>query len=160
MYFFKPVSHSPFSRNHAPQLKATPRKAIEHRQYNVFGCRCLHSRNVNGARYTSLRMVPLSESSTHFHLLKSWLSQSVVLKGPFNKKESTFAVIMASAASNAAMATEVLAVQGKYYKMVPPKLATMFIVSGSQYFGYCIAGLMKRELNISCDNVPLDIAFG
>jgi hypothetical protein len=53
---------------------------------------------------------------------------------------------MASAASNPAMATEVLAVQGLMYKIVPNKIATMFIVSGSQFLGYCIAGLMKREL--------------
>jgi OPT oligopeptide transporter protein len=38
---------------------------------------------------------------------------------PFNKKENAFIVIMASAAANSALGTEVLAVQRLYYNFTP-----------------------------------------
>ena len=41
------------------------------------------------------------------------------LKQPFNKKENAFIVIMASAAANSALGTEVLAVQRMYYNFTP-----------------------------------------
>ena len=40
-------------------------------------------------------------------------------KQPFNKKENAFIVIMASAAANSALGTEVLAVQRLYYNFKP-----------------------------------------
>ena len=40
-------------------------------------------------------------------------------KQPFNKKENAFIVIMASAAANSALGTEVLAVQRLYYNFTP-----------------------------------------
>ena len=40
-------------------------------------------------------------------------------KHPFNKKENAFIVIMASAAANSALGTEVLAVQRLFYNITP-----------------------------------------
>ena len=40
-------------------------------------------------------------------------------KHPFNKKENAFIVIMASAAANSALGTEVLAVQRLFYNIEP-----------------------------------------
>lgn len=40
-------------------------------------------------------------------------------KHPFNKKENAFVVIMASAAANSALGTEVLAVQRLFYNITP-----------------------------------------
>ncbi|KAI0298904.1 OPT oligopeptide transporter protein-domain-containing protein [Russula brevipes] len=53
--------------------------------------------------------------------------------GPFNKKENAFIVIMANAAANAAMATEIFSVQILFYKINP----------GCQLLGYGIGGLMR-----------------
>ena len=44
---------------------------------------------------------------------------SLHLKQQFNKKENAFIVIMASAAANSALGTEVLAVQRLYYNFTP-----------------------------------------
>jgi hypothetical protein len=49
--------------------------------------------------------------------------------GPFNKKENAFIVIMASAAANAALGTEVLAVQRLYYNITPNPAASVLYAS-------------------------------
>ncbi|KAF8135498.1 OPT oligopeptide transporter protein-domain-containing protein [Boletus edulis] len=66
--------------------------------------------------------------------------------GPFNKKENAFAVIMASAAANSALGTEVLAVQRLYYNITPNAGASIFLLFSSQLLGYGIGGLMRPIL--------------
>ena len=46
-------------------------------------------------------------------------------KHPFNKKENAFIVIMASAAANSALGTEVLAVQRLFYNITPNPAASI-----------------------------------
>jgi hypothetical protein len=50
---------------------------------------------------------------------------------PFNKKENAFIVIMANAAANAAIGTEVLAVQRLFYNITPNAAASILYVSMS-----------------------------
>ncbi|KAI0066210.1 OPT superfamily oligopeptide transporter [Artomyces pyxidatus] len=66
--------------------------------------------------------------------------------GPFNKKENAFIVIMASAAANSALGTEVLAVQRLYYNITPNGGASIFLLFSSQLLGYGIGGLMRPIL--------------
>ncbi|KAF8552269.1 OPT superfamily oligopeptide transporter [Imleria badia] len=61
---------------------------------------------------------------------------------PFNKKENAFIIIMASAASNSALATEVLAVQRLYYNITPNAAASIFLLFSSQLLGYGIGGML------------------
>jgi hypothetical protein len=72
----------------------------------------------------------------------------VALKGPFNKKENAFIVIMANSAATSAMATEVLAARVLFYKILPKGLAPMLLIAASQLLGYGIAGLMRRKLSL------------
>ncbi|KAJ7707539.1 OPT oligopeptide transporter protein-domain-containing protein [Mycena rosella] len=65
---------------------------------------------------------------------------------PFNKKENAFIVIMASAAANSALATEVLAVQRLYYEITPNPAASIFLLFASQLTGYGIGGLFRPVL--------------
>jgi OPT family oligopeptide transporter len=65
---------------------------------------------------------------------------------PFNKKENAFIVIMASAAANSALATEVLAVQRLYYDFTPNAGAAIFLLFASQLGGYGIGGLFRPVL--------------
>lgn len=65
---------------------------------------------------------------------------------PFNKKENAFVIIMASAAANAALATEVLAVQRLYYDVNPSAAASILLLFSSQLLGYGIGGLMRSVL--------------
>lgn len=65
---------------------------------------------------------------------------------PFNKKENAFIVIMASAAANSALATEVLAVQRLYYGITPNPGASIFLLFASQLTGYGIGGLFRSVL--------------
>ncbi|KAI6019141.1 OPT oligopeptide transporter protein-domain-containing protein [Pisolithus marmoratus] len=65
---------------------------------------------------------------------------------PFNKKENAFVIIMASAAANAALATEVIAVQRLYYSVNPNTAASIFLLFSSQLLGYGIGGLMRSVL--------------
>lgn len=65
---------------------------------------------------------------------------------PFNKKENAFVIIMASAAANAALATEVLAVQRLYYDVNPSAAASIPLLFSSQLLGYGIGGLMRSVL--------------
>ncbi|KAI9452352.1 OPT oligopeptide transporter protein-domain-containing protein [Lactarius psammicola] len=66
--------------------------------------------------------------------------------GPFNKKENAFIVIMASASANAALGTEVLAVQRLFYNITPNGVASVFLLFSSQLLGYGIGGLMRPIL--------------
>ena len=67
------------------------------------------------------------------------------LKGPFNKKENAFIIVMASSAANVAMATEVFAARALFYNILPKGLPPMFLLTATQLLGYGIAGLMRRE---------------
>ncbi|KAJ7364210.1 OPT oligopeptide transporter protein-domain-containing protein [Mycena albidolilacea] len=67
-------------------------------------------------------------------------------KHPFNKKENAFVVIMASAAANSALATEVLAVQRLYYNITPNPASSIFLLFASQLAGYGIGGLFRSVL--------------
>ncbi|KAA1475197.1 OPT superfamily oligopeptide transporter [Dentipellis sp. KUC8613] len=66
--------------------------------------------------------------------------------GPFNKKENAFIVIMAGAAANSALGTEVLAVQRLYYNITPNAGASIFLLFSSQLLGYGIGGLLRSVL--------------
>ncbi|KAH8992871.1 OPT oligopeptide transporter [Lactarius hatsudake] len=66
--------------------------------------------------------------------------------GPFNKKENAFVVVMASAAANAALGTEVLAVQRLFYNITPNGASSIFLLFSSQLIGYGIGGLMRPIL--------------
>ncbi|KAJ5186100.1 Oligopeptide transporter OPT superfamily [Penicillium cf. griseofulvum] len=65
---------------------------------------------------------------------------------PWNRKEHTAAVIMASAASVSALSTEALAVQKLYYGGYPNAAAGVFITISSQLIGYGVAGMMRNVL--------------
>ncbi|KAJ6623963.1 OPT oligopeptide transporter protein-domain-containing protein [Mycena sp. CBHHK59/15] len=65
---------------------------------------------------------------------------------PFNKKENAFIVIMASAAANSALGTEVLAVQRLYYEVTPNPGASIFLLFASQLAGYGIGGIFRSVL--------------
>lgn len=66
--------------------------------------------------------------------------------GPFNMKEHASITLMASAASQSALATEALAAQDLFYGGYPSKVAGVFIVISSQLIGYGIAGLLRDVL--------------
>jgi hypothetical protein len=66
--------------------------------------------------------------------------------GPFNLKEHASITLMASAASQSALATEALAAQDLFYGGYPSKAAGIFIVITSQLLGYGIAGLLREVL--------------
>ena len=89
-------------------------------------------------------MVPLLEPSMCLLLSLVRFYLHVVKKGPFNKKENAFIVIMASAAANSALGTEVLAVQRLFYNITPNGAASIFLLFSSQLLGYGIGGLMRR----------------
>jgi hypothetical protein len=91
--------------------------------------------------FRHLNPVRTSDSCSYKHF------QRFALKGPFNKKENAFIFIMASSAGNVAMATEVLATRALFYGIVPKGLAPMFLLISSQFLGYAIAGLMRREFS-------------
>ncbi|EED24656.1 conserved hypothetical protein [Talaromyces stipitatus ATCC 10500] len=63
--------------------------------------------------------------------------------GPFNSKEHAAITIMASAASQSALATEALAAQYLFYGGYPSKAAGIFIVLTSQLIGFGVAGLLR-----------------
>ncbi|KAI9570474.1 OPT oligopeptide transporter [Boletus coccyginus] len=65
---------------------------------------------------------------------------------PFNKKENAFIIIMASAAANSALATEVLSVQRLYYNITPNAAASVFLLFSSQLIGYGIGGVLRSTL--------------
>ncbi|KAJ9214069.1 hypothetical protein DTO166G4_4335 [Paecilomyces variotii] len=63
--------------------------------------------------------------------------------GPFNAKEHAAISLMASAASQSALATEALAAQQLFYGGYPSHAAGIFITLSSQLIGYGIAGLLR-----------------
>ncbi|KAH0360275.1 OPT superfamily oligopeptide transporter, partial [Aureobasidium melanogenum] len=65
---------------------------------------------------------------------------------PFNMKEHAAITLMASAAGQSALATEVLAAQELWYGGYPSKAAGVFMVLSSQLVGYGIAGLLREVL--------------
>lgn len=65
---------------------------------------------------------------------------------PWNRKEHTAAVLMASAASVSALSTEALAVQKLWYGGYPNEVAGVFITLSSQLIGYGVAGMMRNVL--------------
>lgn len=83
------------------------------------------------------------------------LSQLIPRKGaigrflnpfPWNRKEHTAAVLMASAASVSALSTEALSVQELWYGGYPSTAAGVFITLSSQLIGYGAAGMMRSVL--------------
>jgi OPT family oligopeptide transporter len=66
--------------------------------------------------------------------------------GPFHLKEHASIALMASAATQTALATEALAAQDLYYGGYPSKAAGIFIVLSSQLIGFGIAGLLRDVL--------------
>ena len=60
-------------------------------------------------------------------------------------------VIMASAAANSALGTEVLAVQRLFYNITPNPAASIFLLFSSQLIGYGIGGLMRREFRFTAN---------
>lgn len=65
---------------------------------------------------------------------------------PFNSKEHVAIVIMSSAASQCALATEALAVQRLYYGVNTNHAASVFVIISSQLLGLALAGLLRRTL--------------
>ncbi|KAK5991876.1 Sexual differentiation process isp4-like protein [Cladobotryum mycophilum] len=65
---------------------------------------------------------------------------------PWNRKEHTAAVLMASAASVSALSTEALAVQKLWYGGYPNHVAGVFITLSSQIIGFGVAGMMRDVL--------------
>ncbi|KAE9979298.1 hypothetical protein EG327_007069 [Venturia inaequalis] len=66
--------------------------------------------------------------------------------GPFNMKEHASITLMASAASQAALATEALAAQELFYGGYPNKAAGIFVVITSQLIGFGLTGLLRDVL--------------
>ncbi|RFU35203.1 hypothetical protein B7463_g1157, partial [Scytalidium lignicola] len=66
--------------------------------------------------------------------------------GPWNRKEHTAAVLMASAAAVSALATEALAVQKLFYRGNPTQAAGILITISSQLIGYGVAGMLRKAL--------------
>ncbi|KJR85349.1 uncharacterized protein SPSK_08583 [Sporothrix schenckii 1099-18] len=65
---------------------------------------------------------------------------------PFHMKEHASITLMASAASQSALATEALAAQELFYGGYPNKAAGIFIVITSQLIGFGLAGLLREVL--------------
>jgi hypothetical protein len=65
---------------------------------------------------------------------------------PFHLKEHASITLMASAASQTALATEALAAQDLYYGGYPSKAAGIFVVITSQLIGFGLAGLLREVL--------------
>ena len=64
----------------------------------------------------------------------------------FNVKEHLAIVVMASSASGAALATEVLAAQKLYYNVVPNTTVAILLLLSSQLLGYGMAGVLRASL--------------
>ncbi|KAF2193594.1 OPT superfamily oligopeptide transporter [Zopfia rhizophila CBS 207.26] len=65
---------------------------------------------------------------------------------PFNSKEHAAIVVVASSASQVALAVEVIAVQRLFYDTAPSPFLSILIVLASQCLGYGFAGLLRRAL--------------
>lgn len=66
--------------------------------------------------------------------------------GEFNSKEHAFTIIMGSAGSSSAVATQILAAQRLYYGFTPNKGAAIFLVISSQFLSYGVAGMLRTVL--------------
>jgi hypothetical protein len=66
--------------------------------------------------------------------------------GPFNMKEHASITLMASAASQSALATEALAAQQLFYGGYPNKVAGIFVVITAQLIGFGLAGVLRDVL--------------
>jgi OPT family oligopeptide transporter len=64
----------------------------------------------------------------------------------FNSKEHLAIIIMASSASSAAYATEVLAAQKLYYNVIPNAAVAILLLFSSQLLGYGMAGVLRKSL--------------
>ena len=64
----------------------------------------------------------------------------------FNSKEHLAVVIMASSASGAAYATEVLATQKLFYGIIPNAVVAILLLLSSQLLGYGMAGVLRKSL--------------
>lgn len=64
----------------------------------------------------------------------------------FHMKEHAYITLMASAASQSALATEALAAQQLYYGGYPNKAAGIFVVITSQLIGFGLAGILRDIL--------------
>ena len=81
------------------------------------------------------------------HVIPRWgLLGRFLNPHPFNAKEHVAIVIMASAASQCALATEALAVQKLYYGVNFNSAAAVFVIMSSQLLGLSLAGLLRRTL--------------
>ncbi|KAI7762556.1 hypothetical protein LZL87_008902 [Fusarium oxysporum] len=81
------------------------------------------------------------------HIIPRWGRIGRLLNpGPWNRKEHTAAVLMASAASVSALSTEALTVQKLWYGGYPDQAAGIFITLSSQLIGYGVAGMMRSVL--------------
>ncbi|KAJ6531964.1 OPT oligopeptide transporter protein-domain-containing protein [Mycena capillaripes] len=79
-------------------------------------------------------------------VIPTWGPFSYLNPHPFNKKENAMIIIMAGAAANSALATEVLAVQRLYYEITPNPGSSIFLLFASQLTGYGIGGLFRSVL--------------
>ncbi|CAA7268243.1 unnamed protein product [Cyclocybe aegerita] len=66
--------------------------------------------------------------------------------GPFNIKEHVAITIMASTASDSALAISIFAAQDLYYNVRPNAAVGIFTLIGSQLLGYGTAGIMRSFL--------------
>lgn len=81
------------------------------------------------------------------HMIPRWGRIGRLLNpGPWNRKEHTAAVLMASAASVSALSTEALTVQKLWYGGYPSVAAGIFVTLSSQLIGYGVAGMMRSVL--------------
>ena len=65
---------------------------------------------------------------------------------PFNVKEHSIIVVMASVSFGYAYATDILTAQIKFYKQDFGTLFQILLVISTQSLGYGIAGMMRRYL--------------
>lgn len=90
-------------------------------------------------------------------LLLPWLGKKGGLKrvrlrlnpGPFNVKEHTIVVVMASVSFSVAYATDIILAQKVFYNQDFGFVWQLLLVVSTQSLGYGIAGMMRRFLGES-----------
>lgn len=65
---------------------------------------------------------------------------------PFNSKEHSAAAIIASSASQVALAVQVIAAQKLYYDNAPSTALSILIVISTQFLGYGFVGVLRRAV--------------